>query len=268
LKIRKTRPDSVPSLDELVYRHRDKEFGGYYLRMTYTRRLIGSFLIVAGAFIVIALLTLFAETQPDRMRLKGYDPFFTRTLPYEPNLVQTLNLPPPGKLSGQPSASAAQEERLQNSTRNLSRAQISNKPLPTVLLPDDSVRKKLASVLLKRHQEQVKQTMAQTSDSLIMILDRLPEFPGGNKGLQTYFRINERYPKGALRKGIQGITVISFMVSEKGIIDKTRVVAGLDPELDMEALRLIRSMPPWKPAEYNGKPVKSLVVLPVTFSLR
>ena len=100
-------------------------------------------------------------------------------------------------------------------------------------------------------------------------VDPMPEFPGGQKALFDYLSFNTHYPKQAYRKGIQGRVVCQFVVKKDGKISKVKVVRSAgDKSLDREAIRVIRSMPKWKPAMYQGKPVSVKYTVPVTFRLK
>jgi len=107
-------------------------------------------------------------------------------------------------------------------------------------------------------------------DEVIFIpVDPMPEFPGGQKALFDYLRFNTHYPKQAYRKGIQGRVVCQFVVKKDGKISKVEVVRSSgDKSLDREAVRVIRSMPKWKPGMYQGKPVNVKYSVPVTFRLK
>lgn len=107
-------------------------------------------------------------------------------------------------------------------------------------------------------------------DEVIFIpVDPMPEFPGGQKALFDYLRFNTHYPKQAYRKGIQGRVVCQFVVKKDGKISNVKVVRSAgNKSLDREAVRVIRSMPKWKPAMYQGKPVSVKYTVPVTFRLK
>jgi len=100
-------------------------------------------------------------------------------------------------------------------------------------------------------------------------VDPMPEFPGGQKALFDYLRFNTRYPKQAYRKGIEGRVVCQFVVKKDGKIRNVEVVRSSgDKSLDREAVRVIRSMPKWKPGKFQGKLVDTRYTVPVTFRLK
>ena len=106
-------------------------------------------------------------------------------------------------------------------------------------------------------------------DMVFTPVDPMPEFPGGMSALFDYLKFNTRYPKQAYRKGIEGRVVCQFVVAIDGKISNVEVVRSSgDKSLDREAVRVIRSMPKWKPGKYQGKPVSTKYSCPVTFKLK
>lgn len=103
--------------------------------------------------------------------------------------------------------------------------------------------------------------------SLAASADSAPAFPGGDAALQTYLSENMKYPKAASDNGIEGVVNVEFAVLPDGTIGQIKIVRMLDPDLEQEAIRLVKSMPTWTPAEKGGKPVEQTVTLPVKFTL-
>ena len=98
-------------------------------------------------------------------------------------------------------------------------------------------------------------------------IDQLPEFPGGQQALSTYFVRNLRYPVIAQESGIQGTAVCEFVVETDGTLTDIKISKSTgDKSLDKEALRLVKSMPKWNPAKSNGQPVRVKTSIPVKFS--
>ena len=93
------------------------------------------------------------------------------------------------------------------------------------------------------------------------------EFPGGMEGLMTYMVEHINYPKSMQKAGKSGTVYVGFIIDTDGKVIDAQVKKGAEQELDDEALRVIESMPPWKPATKDGKPVKQEMVLPVKFKL-
>ncbi|MCR5130790.1 MAG: M56 family metallopeptidase [Prevotella sp.] len=100
------------------------------------------------------------------------------------------------------------------------------------------------------------------------VVEKMPEFPGGMSELMNYLMKNVKYPKEAIDKGIEGRVIIQFVVAKDGSVINPRVVKSVSPELDAEALRVVKSMPNWKPGMQNDKPVNVKYTIPVSFRLQ
>ena len=98
------------------------------------------------------------------------------------------------------------------------------------------------------------------------VVEQMPEFPdGGMAGLMDYFQKNMRYPAEAKEAGKQGRVTVQFVVNKDGSISGARVLRGVDPLLDAEAIRLVNAMPKWKPGMQQGTPVAVKYTVPVRF---
>lgn len=85
------------------------------------------------------------------------------------------------------------------------------------------------------------------------VVDQMPEFPGGMDKLLQFINGNMQYPAEARKKGIQGRVTVQFIVDEYGHITEPNIVRSVDPFLDKEALRIIKTLPQWKPGTLKGK---------------
>ena len=105
--------------------------------------------------------------------------------------------------------------------------------------------------------------------TIFEIVEEAPEFiNGGMAGLMQYLSKNIKYPTIAQENGTQGRVVVQFVVNRDGSIVDAKVMRGVDPYLDKEALRVINSMPKWKPGKQRGKPVRCRYTVPVMFRLQ
>ena len=104
---------------------------------------------------------------------------------------------------------------------------------------------------------------------VFVVVEKMPEFPGGQQALFKYLSENVKYPVIAQENGIQGRVICQFVVNRDGsIVDVEVVRSGGDPSLDKEAIRVIKSMPKWKPGKQRGKPVRVKYTVPVNFKLQ
>jgi len=95
--------------------------------------------------------------------------------------------------------------------------------------------------------------------------DQMPEYPGGQKGLQNFLARTVRYPIEALQKGIQGKVFVNFVIDETGEVTKIQVAKGVHKSLDQEAVRVVQLMPQWTPGMQDGKAVKVSYTVPISF---
>ena len=104
---------------------------------------------------------------------------------------------------------------------------------------------------------------------VFVVVESMPEFPGGQQALFKYLSENVKYPVIARENGIQGRVICQFVVNKDGsIVDVEVVRSGGDPSLDKEAIRVIKSMPKWKPGKQRGKAVRVKYTVPVNFKLQ
>lgn len=99
------------------------------------------------------------------------------------------------------------------------------------------------------------------------VFEQMPEFPGGTKALLSYLASNTKYPGSAVKNGIQGRVVLRFVIGPDGEISNITVLRSVSPEVDAEAIRVVKTMPKWKPGKQNGKVVPVYFTLPVSFKL-
>ena len=105
-------------------------------------------------------------------------------------------------------------------------------------------------------------------DEIFVVVEEVPEFPGGIRALYQYINSNVRYPVVAQENGIQGRVYVKFVVDENGNVDGAEVLRPVDASLDKEALRVINSLPRFKPGKQRGKPVKVYYNAQITFKLQ
>ncbi len=100
------------------------------------------------------------------------------------------------------------------------------------------------------------------------VVEQMPSFPGGPAALMQYLGSNIKYPVVAEENGVQGRVVCTFVVEKDGSITDVRVIKSVDPSLDREAVRVVKSMPKWIPGKQNGSAVRVKYTVPVTFRLQ
>ena len=100
------------------------------------------------------------------------------------------------------------------------------------------------------------------------VVEQMPSFPGGDAELMKFLSSHIKYPVVAEENGIQGRVIATFVVERDGSISDVKVVKSVDPSLDKEAIRVLKSMPKWIPGKQNGSAVRVKYTVPVTFRLQ
>lgn len=103
---------------------------------------------------------------------------------------------------------------------------------------------------------------------IFTVVEQMPMFPGGDGALMGYLRDNIHYPTVAAENGVQGRVVVGFVVERDGSITDVNILRSVDPSLDREAMRVVKSMPKWTPGKQNGSAVRVKYQVPVTFRLQ
>ncbi|MCA1763438.1 MAG: energy transducer TonB [Cryomorphaceae bacterium] len=105
-------------------------------------------------------------------------------------------------------------------------------------------------------------------EQVFSIVEEMPSFPGGDEALLKFLGKNIKYPAIAKDAGIQGTVYVTFVVDEKGNVNDVKVLRSIGGGTDEEAIRVVESMPKWKPGKQRGKAVKVQYNLPIRFTLR
>lgn len=108
----------------------------------------------------------------------------------------------------------------------------------------------------------------QEDSSAMIVAEVMPEFPGGQEGLNEFLGNNLEYPQLAKEQGIQGKVWISFIVYKTGEVGNVKIEKGIGGGCDEEAVRVVKKMPNWKPGLQDGKPVTVKFRFPINFTLR
>ncbi|MDD4141210.1 MAG: energy transducer TonB [Bacteroidales bacterium] len=105
-------------------------------------------------------------------------------------------------------------------------------------------------------------------EEIFLIVEKNPEFPGGEKGRLTYLRDNIKYPQLAKETGIQGTVWVTFVVEPDGSVSNVAVNRGIGGGCDEESIRVVKNMPKWTPGEQRGRKVRVRYNMPIKFTLQ
>jgi TonB family protein len=108
---------------------------------------------------------------------------------------------------------------------------------------------------------------ANYDEEVFVIVEDMPEFTGGELALRKHIGTYVKYPAEAAVQGIQGKVYVTFVVGSDGVVKKAKIARGVNPLLDAEAIRVVNSLPKWKPGYQSGKPVAVYYTVPINFQL-
>lgn len=105
-------------------------------------------------------------------------------------------------------------------------------------------------------------------EEVFMVVEQMPEYPGGMKEMLKFLQENVKYPENAMKNNVQGRVIVQFVVEKDGTPTEFKVLRSVDPDLDAEALRVMKAMPKWKPGMQKGQVVRVKFTVPVSFKLQ
>ena len=121
--------------------------------------------------------------------------------------------------------------------------------------------------VVREHKEEII-VEEKKEEQVFTAVEQMPQFPGGEAELMKYISNNIKYPTMAMENNIQGRVVVQFVVTSTGKIGEVKVVRSKDPDLDKEAVRVVKSLPNFIPGKMNGQAVNVWYTLPITFKLQ
>ncbi len=254
----------IPDFDDIIFRIRNKDYGAYDLRKKYRPTVIISLLI--GILIMsTATITPFL-----RERTKG-----NQQQPAERNVAITIeHLDKPDEpLTEVPPPPPPPTENVMKQIKYVAPVVVDSvipkKSSAKFMTADEAqmkVKNEPIAEIVPAVKEEIQEQDAEPEP--FMSVEEMPVPEGGEAGLYKYIAENTRYPKIALDNNIQGKVYVRFCVTSKGTVDQVSILKGVDPELNAEAIRVVKTFPPFKPGKMNGKPVPVWYIVHIDFKLQ
>lgn len=256
------------SWDDLVFDHRNKEYGAYEIRKRYSRNTLVGLLIAIGVATLVlafpAIMKFFKGTEvKEKVELKAIK--YT-DLAAPPPIDK--NVPPPPKLDVPPPVKTVIKFLPPKVTE---KEVVEKEEMPTI----EEIKKTETGPETNIGEGEVVfnepvQDIAKDSgdDNVVFtVVEQSPEFVGGMEAMMKFISKNLKYPPAARRMGVEGKVFVSFVVDAEGKIGDVQVLRGISSDCDQEGMRVIKSMPPWRPGKQRGKAVKVRFTLPINFML-
>jgi protein TonB len=253
---------NAPAFDDIVFEVRNKEYGAYKLRKKYNRTVLTA-LAIGIVILATAIITPFisakaAENSKKRAERQVVIKMENLDTPHD--VVAPPPPPPP------PPTDVVQQQKYVPPQVVDSIKPEDVKQLMTADQAQTEVTNKEVVENVQQVTEEVQE--AEKEPEPFVVVEEMPTFPGGDAALLKYIGEHTQYPEVAKENNIQGRVIIRFCVTAKGGVSQVSVLKGVDPELDKEAIRVVNTLPPFKPGKQGGKPVPVWYMVPITFTLK
>jgi periplasmic protein TonB len=250
-----------PVFDDIVFETRNKEYGAYRLRKNYNRTVIVA-LLIGIIILATAIITPYINAKAAEKRVKHADRQVEIKLQDLDQPSEKVAPPPPPP---PPPTDVVQQQRYVPPQVVDSIKPEEVKQLMTADEAQTEVVNKEVEVVVQQAKEEVQE--AEPEEVPFIVVEEMPMFPGGEPALNKYIAENLIYPEVAKDNNIQGRVIIKFCVTAKGGVSQAQILKGVDPELDKEAIRVVNTLPAFKPGKQGGKAVPVWYVVPIIFKL-
>ena len=264
---------------DLVFEGRNQAYGAYQLRKGTSKRNIWSIIIVALAAVLLYLgLTLHHMAEANRtventqaielanLETKKKE---AKVEKKEPIKVEPEKIVEKVKSSVKFTAPVIKKDNLvkEEDEIKLDEVEKSNKAIGALTVEGND---EVGGQVLKIKEEIAAPEPPKPAEEnkIHDFVEQMPSFPGGMGALMSWLSQNIKYPVIAAENGVEGRVTVQFVVEKDGSITDVKVAKSVDPLLDKEAARVIKSMPHWTPGRQNGSPVRVKYTVPVTFKLQ
>jgi periplasmic protein TonB len=252
----KRKNERVPEFDEIIFENRNKNYGAYELRKHYKSVASLSILtVIAFSAILITALSFTTEKGPTKYSPKN-------------NLVLYLPKPDDPQIVRPPEVKAPPE--LIKAIRNLQPKVVTDSTEVTSIIPITDLLNGITengkltdSIVFK---DPVTPEIP-VEEKIFIVVEENPQYPGGEAALFKFIGENLKYPSEAENNNVQGRVILKFVVNPDGSVGKIEVLRSIDPLLDNEAIRVVKTLPKFRPGKQGGVPVKVWFMLPVLFKI-
>jgi len=251
----------MDNLDDIVFEHKNKSYGAYVLRKRYLKSisyaLLFTLLIFSSVVIYVYITSMKANDYSDNELYQAMIDFDQYNTMKDLDSLR-MNTPPPKKV-------IAKKDNEAFVVVDTLKTKIDTHKV--VKLPDMKKDTVKPDSLILADTSKAGSENGITGGKIYTKVDVLPEFPGGFTALRQYLVKNTHYPDDARLKHISGIVLVQCVIAKTGDIVNVSIKKSINPSLDNEALRVIKSLPKWKPAKRKGYAVNMLLVFPIKFLL-
>ena len=252
----------IPTFDDIVFENRNKEYGAYQLRKKYNRVVLISTLI---GVLVLATLVIVPYIRASRQaHQKARDA--NEVIAEMANDIQKEEAPPPPPPP--PPPPAAEQQTVVRYVAPVVVDSVKVEDQSKLLISDEQVSTTVNKEVVEVVEQKQVEVQEKEEQQVFVVVEEMPEFPGGELALRTFIGKAIVYPTVAQENGIQGKVFVTFVVNKDGSVSNAKIARGVDASLDAEALRVVSTLPKWKPGKQRGVPVRVSYTVPISFKLQ
>ena len=275
---------------DIVFEGKNKEFGAYVMRQKSDRRHNLAMLYVAVGVAIVLIAALIIGLIRDRAAADAQAAYEAYMLQNEQSMEALVEEPEDVEEEIEDIPEPVQEqqpealpEEILNTIKNTEIAIVADEEVTEQIVSQDELQETTTAIgattfdegtddlnVVREHKEEiiVEEKAPVEENKVFDAVEQMPTFPGGEGELMKYLNKNLTYPTLAAENGIQGTVLLQFVVQKDGSIGEVKVVRSKDPDLDREAVRVVKGMPKFIPGRMNGQPVNVWFTLPVRFKLQ
>jgi protein TonB len=245
----------IPEFDEIIFGNRNRTYGAYDLRKKYNS--IASLSVISAVAFCTFLTTIIFLTSEQGTAKAGSQTIIVAQMDsWKPEIIKQPEIKPPPELI--------------KTTQNVTPEVVTD---TSMLISDLAITDDLISAVTNGNVSdnliitEVIDSVIPLENKVFIYVEEMPEFPGGNQELLRFIGENLNYPEEAQKNNIQGRVILKFVINPDGTADRIEVLRGIDPLLDNEAIRVIRTLPRFKPGKQGGVAVPVWFTIPVVFRI-
>lgn len=269
---------------DLVFEGKNKDFGAYTLRKASAKRHNKAMLVIVIILIAVGLLGLLANTVLQEAEARPEDQIEQALIDYSQDEEKDEPEDEPEQERYEEQQPEALKEEILNTVKSAELVIVRDEEVQEDIKSQDELKDTETAIgntnfdqgtddlnVVREHKNEVivEEKHEPVEDNRVFdVVEQQPQFPGGQAALMKYLSDNIRYPAIAQENNIQGRVVVQFVVTKTGKIGEVKVIRGKDPDLDKEAVRVVKTLPDFIPGKMNGHAVNVWFTLPVNFKLQ
>ncbi len=275
---------------DIIFEGKNKEFGAYTLRRASDKRHNKAMLLVVIGLIVVLVGGYFWGMYSD-IRREQRELELQAQLEQQQAALDALEEQEPEveeeevmQAMEEPQAEEALPEEILNTIKDTEIAIAADEEVTEDITSKDDVAESNAAAgastfdqgtddlnVVREHKDEIiveEKSPEPVKEEIFTAVEQMPQFPGGEAELLKYIASHIKYPTMAAENNIQGRVVVKFVVNKNGKVGDVVVVRGKDPDLDKEAVRVVKTLPDFIPGKMNGQAVSVWYTLPINFKLQ